>query len=722
MSILIHIDDQEIQVEKGITILQAARQNEIEIPTLCDFPGLPSHGSCRMCVVEIQGRPNMPTSCTTPVEEGMVIYTHSPKVHALRSELLQMLLSEHPSGCLFCPEKAHCDECMVTLRKAAVTTGCSSCPKDDQCELQTLAEKYNVEKPGYPVHYRMIPVEKYDPFYDRDYNLCILCGRCIRVCEDLHFDSTLAYTRRGTHTLVGTSFYRSHLESSCTFCGACVEVCPTGALSEKTRKWSGAHERETASTCPLCSIGCQINLLSKKETIIGSLPNHLLGEAGLCVKGRFGITELVNHPTRLKHPQTRVEQTWMATGWEEAIHIAAEKLAACPPEHFEMQISASCTNEDLYVAARFTREVMKSNNLRIPALARYGTGMAPAARLLQRSQPLEIIQKASAILCLGLEDKYAQSVVEIQLHRARQKGARIIALGERRMPWSSHADVWLKAEAGQEAELVQKLVERINLNATGGEESSPLARATHWMHRSDATVIVLGPTVLSNESLLQSVESLTQTLNARVVILPEQANLAGILWLDLLPKETGPAGQALDVLYLIGEMVPKSSSGHPFILFQNLYPSTADASVDLMLPAAAFSEEEGTFIDSARRVRAIHSSVRPAGEALPNWLILSKIAQAMGVQDFEYNSVDDIRAEIPGLREALEMDCQMNQILENKMLVPNLHQITLSAPEIACSAQPGQFVIVRVEEDGERIPLSIADWDAEARVRSPWYI
>jgi predicted molibdopterin-dependent oxidoreductase YjgC len=657
MSIQIQIDNQQLVVDHSVTILQAARLNNIDIPTLCDFPGLPAHGSCRICVVEIKGRTNMPTSCTTPVEEGMVIYTHSPKVNALRVELLQMLLSEHPSGCFFCPEKSNCDECMVTLRKAAVTTGCSSCPKDDQCELQALAEKYEVETPGYPIRYRMIPVNKKDPFFDHDDNLCILCGRCIRACENLHFASTLAYTKRGTHALVGTSFYRTHVESSCTFCGACVEKCPTGALSEKTRKWDGKPERHTASTCALCSISCQINLLSKKERIIGSLPNHSAGEESLCVKGRFGITELVNHPTRLKHPQKRIGHTWLGVDWEEAVRTAADKLANCPPERFEMHISASCTNEDLYVAAKFTNEVMKSVNIRTKVQPSQGAGVIESAWLLKQSQPMEILRNTPLVFCLGFEDKYAQSVVEVQLHRAKEHGVKIIAMGERQLPWSGHADEWLQAEAGQTAALIQKLVEMTGLGAPVGEESSALARAASFLRQSNAPVVLLGPAALTDPKILQSVEALIRKIDAQFITLPGQTNLNGALWLDMLGGELAETGQELDVLYLIGERVPNHISGQPFILYQNIYPPADDSSVDLMLPATVFTEEEGTFLDYASRVRAIVPAVRPAGEALPDWLILSRIAQAMGAQNFEYSSVEDIRAEIYGPAHALANGC-----------------------------------------------------------------
>ncbi len=619
-NIFIKFNDQMVAAERGQTILQSARQNGIKIPTLCDFPGLPPHGSCRLCVVEIEGKPNTPTACTTPVEDGMVISTHSPKIVALRRELLQMLLAEHPSGCLFCPDRDdRCDECMVTLRKAGVTTGCGSCPKDGQCELQALAEEYEVHQPGYPIRYRMLPVETYDPFFDRNPNLCILCGRCIRVCQEMHEANTLSYNGRGAQALVSTAFHRPHLETNCTFCGSCVEICPTGAITEKTRKWEGKPQHETPTTCPFCSIGCQITLLSRGERVMGSLPDHQAGTDYLCVNGRFAITELVDPITRLKQPQHRNRDGWQPTSWEEAAEIAAEKLAACPPEHFEMRVSASSSNEDLYVARQFAQVVMNSSPVMPSVMGRYGGALGSLARLLERSMPVEsLIDTADAILCIGLNDRYAQSVVPVQLKRAKHRGAKVI-----------HLDA---SQALQET-------------------------AAGLLDSSNTPAILISAVALAdpqNAALLRQVEALVQSRSARVSVLPEEGNLAGALRLGLADAPISPNGNSPEsgVLYLIGEPAPERQHDALFIISHALALPDGNAFNGLLLPATAFSEESGTIIDHAGRTRSFHPATLPPGEALPAWKILSRIAQQMGVAGFDYTCKEDIwqaaQAQFPG--------------------------------------------------------------------------
>jgi NADH dehydrogenase/NADH:ubiquinone oxidoreductase subunit G len=638
MSIQITIDGQLLDVDPGVTILNAARQHGMDIPTLCDYPGLPAHGSCRMCIVEIQGRSSTPTACTTPAEAGMVIQTNSPRIQALRGELLQMLLADHPASCLSCLEESHCDECMVTLHKAGVTTGCRSCPKDGQCQLQDLVQKIGLPALGYPPRYRMLKVEKNDPFFDRDYNLCILCGRCVRQCEKLHFTCSIAYTRRGTHTVVGTAFNRTHLDAGCVFCGACVEVCPTGALSEKTRKWDGEADGETATTCPLCSLGCQVRLLTKNGRVIGSLPDHQAGAESLCVKGRFGFPELLNHPTRLTQPQKAVEGNQrLNIAREETIRLAAEKLSGIATEGFEMVVSPNLSLESLYIAQKFTRQGMKSPHIYTNRPNGYTQDAGAFFNLVSQSQPLSILAEASTILCLGFDNIYSQSVVEVMLHQAKVNGARIIAALCPTGNLGRFADLWLKSEEGNKTAV---LVEQ----------------AARWLHASPSTstVILAGPAIFSHPEraeLLSAINSLVQSSQARLIVIADQAELINVL-MGFSGRDNRPSTSVRQALYLLGENIEELPAGEkPFVLYQNIYPPEEGLNPDLILPTTPFSEEDGSLIDYAGQVKTLHRAVPPPGEALPAWEILCRIARKMGLPGFDFTSVADIQAEMASLPE-----------------------------------------------------------------------
>ncbi len=657
MKVNLTIDQRPLAVEAGTTILEAARRHGIEIPTLCDYPGLPSHGSCRLCIVEIEGRQNLPTACTTPVEEGMVVQTRTSRVQALRADLVQMLCAEHPAACLFCDERANCQECMITLRKASVTTGCRSCPKDGQCRLQELVAEFGLERPAYPVRYRMLPVEKNDPFFDRDYNLCVLCGRCVRACKELHFSAAIDFTRRGVDALVGTAFERSHLEAGCSFCGACVELCPTGALSEKTRKWDGKPEREQETSCPLCNLACGMTLLAKKDRVIGSLPDHSRSPGELCVNGRFGITELVNHPSRLKEPQKAEAGTVLSLSWEEAFALATEKLAACPPEKFRMRLSPSLSNEDLYVAQKFAREALGAEDVRTALPACYESEPGEIFKHALNSASLDSLQTAAVVACVGLEGRYAQSVVEMALHRARERGAGLLSIYPGPHTLGRFADVSLQPEPGEEAALLEELGARL----AGAGSEARLEHAARLLERPGEKVIVLGPALFNQAQAgraLRAVEHLAARLGARVVAAGLPGNLAGAYWMGAFP-ELLPGGAAAPVgarahtngrpagvLYLIGEQIPASGAAGEFVIQQHIYPSAGEAQAGLTLPCAAFSEAEGTLVDYTGRVRPLRAAAPPPGMALPGWQILSGIARRLGKAGFDYRSVEEVRAEI----------------------------------------------------------------------------
>ncbi len=692
-TVTVIIDNQSYRVPRGYTILQAAERFDIYIPTLCSHKDLSPFGGCRLCIVEVEGMRNFPTACTTPVEEGMIIRTHTAQVQSVRKEILQLFLSEHTSSCLICDEREECKRYLGTIRKAGVTTGCRYCPKDGQCELQEVVEKLGIQEIEYPIYYRNLRVEKEDPFYDRDYNLCILCGRCVRMCQEVRLANVLAFKQRGRNTIVGPAYARTHLESGCEFCGACVSVCPTGTLYEKARKWEGVAQLEQVTTCSFCGVGCQISLQIKADRVIGGLPaeDPLVNNGQLCVKGRFCIPELVNGPWRLRHPFKKFNGLEVDISWEDAITLAAEQLSRCAPDEFGLLISSNCTTEDLYIAQKFARVAMGSNQVDSPARLFYGPALNAYLALLEKSVPLAEVREAPAILCVGLDTRYGRSVVGVELRRAMHRGARVITIHPREHNLALTAHAWIQPPPGGEGEILQFFA-----RFTAGEESaSPpetnlssetLRQLARELKQASGVVILVGSEVLhysASPQILAVLHRLAENLGAGVLPLPAQNNFVGSLLMGTYPEllpggfssanekrlkelekvwqtEFRPltngwnsgnlsAGKPLKVLYLIGEALPSGEPPAEFLIFQNIYPPDSPIRPDLTLPAAAFTEADGTFVNGEGRVQRVHRAVNPPGEALPDWEILCRIARKMGVRGFDFSDVREIHREIAAL-------------------------------------------------------------------------
>lgn len=331
------------QIEEHSTILQACVKEGIEIPTLCHDERLEAYGACRMCLVQVEGWKKLVTSCTTRVQEGMVIYTKSPKVIKARREVIDLLLSNHPMECL-------------------------TCDKSGNCKLQNYAYEYGLVDGSYTGDKRNKKIDDSNPFYIYDPNKCILCGLCVRVCSELQCTNAINFENRGFDTKVATPFNQGLDNSRCVSCGNCVSVCPVGALTpkvkEKFRHWE-THKVRT--TCSYCGVGCQMDLLVKNDKVVGVEPAFDgLNKGLLCVKGKFGY-KFINHRDRLKTPLIKKNGKFVEASWEEAYGLIASKIKKIKDENgaeaFGGLSSARCTNEENFLFQKLFRAVIGTNNV-----------------------------------------------------------------------------------------------------------------------------------------------------------------------------------------------------------------------------------------------------------------------------------------------------------------------------------------------------------------------
>jgi len=455
--ITLTIDGKQVNANEGMTVYEAAKEGGIYIPTLCNHPYLTPYGACRLCIVEIENMRGFPTSCTMPASDGMVVRTNTSQLQELRREILELILSEHPYVCLVCDRKRDCEPYRASIRKVGVTTGCQFCPKNGRCELQKVVDYIGIREVTLPYEYKELPIERGDPFFDRDYNLCILCGRCVRVCQEVRGIGAITFTCRGSQALVGTAFGRSLQESGCRFCAACVDICPTGALVEKRRKWEGVAERSVVTTCPYCGVGCQVTLEVKGERVIAAIPSDGVNRGQVCVRGRFGIVEIVDNPQRLKTPMIKRDGELVEATWDEALEIVANRLSWYNEREVAIICCAECTNEDSYVLQKFARVVLGTNNIDHYARLCHASTIAGLSRNFGSgvmTNSIAGIENASCILAIGTDMANSQPVAEVNVKRAVNNSAKVIVANPYWVGLCRFADVWLQYRPGTDVILL----------------------------------------------------------------------------------------------------------------------------------------------------------------------------------------------------------------------------------------------------------------------------
>ncbi len=339
------IDGRETTVPAGVTVLDAARAIGIPIPTLCTDPRLEAYGGCRVCLVEIEGGRCPVPSCATKVADGMVVTATSDHLTHLRKTVLELLLSDHPADCMTCEQAG-------------------------SCELQDLAYELGADRETFAGQMHDYPLTDDNPFFVRDYNKCINCGRCIRICDEVQNRWVYDFIDRGFDSVPSTGLGMPITDTICELCGQCVSTCPTGALSSKLKERQGRswQTKATNSVCPYCGVGCNLTLHAREGKVVDvtSPPERGPNYGNLCVKGRFGWA-FVNSDERLTTPLIKKDGEFVEASWDEALELVAKELLdikeAYGPDAIGGLASAKCTNEENYAFQKLFRQVIGTNNV-----------------------------------------------------------------------------------------------------------------------------------------------------------------------------------------------------------------------------------------------------------------------------------------------------------------------------------------------------------------------
>jgi formate dehydrogenase major subunit len=472
------VDGREVSVPVGTSVLRAASEVGIQIPKLCATELLDAFGSCRLCLVQIEGMKGYPASCTTPVAQGMNVTTQNAKLAEIRRGVMELYISDHPLDCLTCPANGHCElqdmAGAVGLREVRYGyTGANHVYAEaQQPDAGWPALSGNGHAHAYPrANALFAPKDESNPYFTFDPSKCIVCSRCVRACDEVQGTLALTIKGRGFESKVAASIDESFLDSECVSCGACVQACPTATLSEKSLIAVGQAEHSEITTCAYCGVGCSFRAEMRGEELVRMVPNKN-GQANhghSCVKGRFAIG-YATHPDRILKPMIRakISDPWREVSWEEAIAYSASEFKRIQAKYGRDSIggitSSRCTNEETYLVQKLVRAAFLNNNVDTCARVCHsptGYGLKNTLGESAGTQNFDSVMQSDVIMVIGANPTDGHPVFASQMKRRLRQGAKLIIADPRRIDLvrTPHiqADYHLKLRPGTNVALINSL-------------------------------------------------------------------------------------------------------------------------------------------------------------------------------------------------------------------------------------------------------------------------
>jgi len=650
------IDGTNISVAPGTTILEAAAQLGIKIPTLCWLQKVSPTGACRICAVEVEGVDRPMTACNTPVKEGINVTTQSEKLTAIRKKIMELMLVNHPLDCPVCDAGGECD-------------------LQDSCYgLEVAKQEYSAVLERRPIRYDWRLLES-DP------NRCILCEKCVKVDHEIVGCDAIAVVDKGEATIIDTIDGKP---LDCEFCGNCIAACPTGTLISKPFKFKGRPWTFTAtpSVCPFCSTGCQIEYHSKDGRVERvTSDDSTFNEGNLCINGRFGYAYL-NAPNRLTAPL--LDQT--ATSWEKALDTAAEKIRAIAPAAMAGIASPRVTNEENFLFAKLIKGAIGSPNLDSEARL----GFIQTCEILKNqlgldgaSATIDRIDNADAILVIGADLNAESTGMEYRVIKAATKNdARLVVANMRAVKLTKFANCHLQYRPGGELALLAGIAKALivggstatgagadifkpgldastlaDLAAAAGVTEACLQEAAQLLAGSRNPAIIFGADIIRSAAAKDAV---TAVANLAILLgtlgkeaggifpVDEKNNTLGMLEMGALPGENGKdlwgiidgiEGGSIKGLYILGAnplvsfpdngRIRKALAKLELLIVQDILASDITAMAHIVLPASAAAEKCGTFTTPDGRVQSLQQAVRPPASAREDLTILAGLLERL---------------------------------------------------------------------------------------------
>jgi NADH-quinone oxidoreductase subunit G len=673
-TVALSIDGKPATVAPGTLLIEAAKEVGIEIPSFCYYPGLALQGACRMCLVSIEKMPKLQTACTTVVSNGMVVHTENDEVKNARKAMLELLLTNHP---LDCPV----------------------CDKGGECELQDTVFRYGAAETRFMEAKLHHEEKKFSSLVYYDRPRCILCYRCIRVCDEGMDVNAYGIGFRGAHSEIIPN-RGDKLE--CEECGECIDICPVGALTSgtyryKTRPWELTY---TGTICNHCGDGCKTTLSVRNNVIIraNNRDHSGVNREFLCVKGRFGW-DFVNSEKRLTAPLIRRNGTQRPGTWEEALALTADRVKDIVAKHGPDAVavigSNRTTNEENYVLQRFARVVLGTNNIDHHRTGDFSSLVRAltTAGATDRYATMQDVFEASSIVLVGNDPTQQHPLLAYQIRQAvRQHGARLRVVNSSAIKLAQRqAKVFVPVRPGSEAELVRALAANamppVDLFPDGPAGIDLVKGLEEQLRQETDTVVIFGDEV-QGETVADLVRwGLTLPGRTRFIALGDYANSRGAADMGVLPGtlpgyravSDGPAREHYESAWTakippepgrnIRDIFTGVDSGETkallvfgsnpvrtfklekslfaklgFLMVAELFPTETTVLADVVLPATSFAEKAGTTTNTCGEIQALKKTMRKAGTRSDLEILLALALELR--QPFSYSSPEDVLREI----------------------------------------------------------------------------